>query len=210
MASGRMGRSAQARDVRLMLPAKALATLKRGMAEHRPEAAETMDKASVADRAHLSALLIRGLCLLLLWVALMGPAPKDLPIGLAASAAGVWASTLLWPAGGRLSFIGLLRFMARFLLQSAVAGLDVARRAFAPRPDLQPGFATCRSSVPAGLARESSCAVMSLQPGKLPVSTAADGTMLIHCLDLREPVAEQVAADEAAFCRILGAERRDG
>lgn len=169
-----------------------------------------MDKASVADRAHLSALLIRGLCLLLLWVALMGPAPKDLPVGLAAVAAGVWASTLLWPAAGRLSLVGLLRFMARFLPQSAVAGLDVARRAFAPRPDLQPGFATCRSSVPVGLARESSCAVMSLQPGKLPISTGPDGTMLIHCLDLREPVAEQVAADEAAFCRILGTERRHG
>lgn len=193
-----------------MLLAKALATLELGMAEHRPEAAETMDKASVADRAQLPALLIRGLCLLLLWVALMGPAPKDLPVGLAAVAAGVWASTLLWPAGGRLSLVGLLRFMARFLPQSAVAGLDVARRAFAPRPDLQPGFATCRSSVPVGLARESSCAVMSLQPGKLPISTGPDGTMLIHCLDLREPVAEQVAADEAAFCGILGAERRHG
>ena len=169
-----------------------------------------MDKASVADRAHLPALLIRGLCLLLLWVALMGPAAQDLPIGLIASAAGVWVSTRLWPVGGRLSLVGLLGFMARFLPQSAVAGFDVARRAFAQRPDLQPGFTTCRSSVPAGLARDSSWAVMSLQPGKLPVSTLADGTMLIHCLDLREPVAEQVAADEAAFCRILGAERRDG
>ena len=169
-----------------------------------------MDKASVADHVHWPALLIRGLCLLLLWVALMGPAAQDLPIGLIASAAGVWVSTRLWPVGGTLSLVGLLGFLARFLPQSAVAGLDVARRAFAPRPDLRPGFATCRSSVPAGLARDASCAVMSLQPGKLPVSTEADGTMLIHCLDLREPVAEQVAADEAAFCRILGAERRDG
>ena len=169
-----------------------------------------MDKASFTIHVQLPALLIRGLCLLLLWVALMGPAPQDLLVGLAASAAGVWASTLLWPAGTTLSPVGFVRFLARFLPQSAAAGLDVARRAFARRPDLQPGFATCRSSVPAGLARESSCAVMSLQPGKLPVSTAADGTLLIHCLDLREPVAEQVMADEAAFCRILGAERRDG
>ncbi|HEV7328111.1 MAG TPA: Na+/H+ antiporter subunit E [Bosea sp. (in: a-proteobacteria)] len=193
-----------------MLLAKAVATLAPDMARRRAGAAERMDKAIVADHVRLPALLIRGLCLLLLWVALMGPAPQDLAVGLAGSAAGVWASTLLWPAGGTLSFVGLARFVARFLPQSAVAGLDVARRAFAHRPDLQPGFAICQSSVPAGLARESSCAVMSLQPGKLPVSTAADGTMLIHCLDLREPVAELVAADEAAFCRILGSERRDG
>jgi multicomponent Na+:H+ antiporter subunit E len=51
---------------------------------------------------------------------------------------------------------------------------------------------------------------MSLQPGKLPVAVSADGTLLIHCLDLREPIAEQAAADELAFCRILGTERRDG
>lgn len=165
---------------------------------------------AVAEDTRFPTLLVRGLCLLLLWAVLMGPAPKDLLVGLVASAAGVWASTVLWPAGGTLSFAGFIRFLIRFLLQSVVAGLDVARRAFAREPDLQPGFVTCRSSVPGGLARDSACAVMSLQPGKLPVSTAADGTMLIHCLDLREAVAEQVLADEMAFCRIFGSERRDG
>ena len=89
-------------------------------------------------------------------------------------------------------------------------GVEVARRAFARDPDLRPGFATCRSIVPAGLSRDSACAVMSLQPGKLPVAAEADGTLRIHCLDLREPIAEQVAADEAPFCRIFRAERRDG
>jgi multicomponent Na+:H+ antiporter subunit E len=169
-----------------------------------------MARTAAADDGRLPALLVRGLCLLLLWVALIGPAPKDLLVGLVAGAVGVWASTLLWPAGGALSPVGFIRFLLRFLLQSVVAGLDVARRAFARQPDLQPGFTTCRSSVPSGLARDSACAVMSLQPGKLPVSIAADGTLLIHCLDLREAVAEQVAADEMAFCRILGSERRDG
>lgn len=169
-----------------------------------------MDGAAAADQVRLPALLIRGLGLLLLWVILIGPAPKDLPVGLVASAAGVWASAMLWPAGGRLSPTGLLRFLIRFLLQSVIAGLDVARRAFAREPDLRPGFATCRSSLPGGLAQETACAVMSLQPGKLPVAVDGDGILLVHCLDLREPVAEQVAADEAAFRRILGREGRDG
>ena len=167
-----------------------------------------MKAAAAADNTPLSALFARGLGLLLLWIALMGPALKDLPVGLAASAAGVWASTALWPAGGKLSWLGLLRFLARFLPQSVAAGLDVARRAFAQEPDLRPGFATCRSTIPAGLALDSACAVMSLQPGKLPVSAGAGGVLLIHCLDLRQAVAEEVAADETAFRRILGQERR--
>lgn len=169
-----------------------------------------MKRVTAADGTRLPALLIRGLCLLLLWMVLIGPAPKDLLVGLVASASGVWASTMLWPTSGALSLTGFIRFAARFLPQSVLAGLDVARRAFAREPDLRPGFATYRSSVPGGMARDSACAVMSLQPGKLPVSAAADGTLLIHCLDLRESVAEQVAADEIAFRRILGPERRDG
>lgn len=169
-----------------------------------------MKAAATADDTPLSALFTRGLGLLLLWVILIGPALKDLPVGLVASAAGVWASTALWPGGGKLSWMGLLRFLARFLPQSVFAGLDVARRAFARTPDLQPGFTTCRSTIPAGLARDSACAVMSLQPGKLPVFAEADGTLHIHCLDLREAVARQVADDEAAFRRILKPEKRDG
>lgn len=169
-----------------------------------------MDGGAVADDRRFPALLVRGLCLLALWAALMGPALKDLPVGIAASVAGVWASTILWPVSGGLSPGGLFRFLLRFLLQSVVAGVKVAREAFARDPDLRPGFATCRSIVPDGLSRDSACAVMSLQPGKLPVAVAADGTLLVHCLDLREPIAAQVAADEAAFCRIFRAERRDG
>lgn len=138
-----------------------------------------------------------------LWLVLIGPGFKDLPIGMAGAAAATWTSALLWPADGKLSLSGIIRFLLRFLPQSAVAGVDVARRAFARQPALQPGFVTYRSVLPAGMARSASCAVMSLQPGKLPVAIGADGTLQIHCLDLREPVAEQIAADEAAFCRTL-------
>jgi len=169
-----------------------------------------MKAAAAADDTPLSALLVRGLGLLLLWVILIGPALEDLPAGLIASAAGVWASAALWPGGGKLSWFGFVQFLVRFLPQSVAAGLDVARRAFARTPDLQPGFATCLFLIPTGLALDSACAVMSLQPGKLPVSAEPDGTLLIHCLDLREGVAEQVADDEAAFLRILGPERHDG
>ncbi|MGO4737922.1 Na+/H+ antiporter subunit E [Bosea sp. 2KB_26] len=151
----------------------------------------------------LLARLTRGLGFLALWLILMDPALTDLPIGLIAAAAATWTSTALWPENGKLSASGLVRFLIRFVPQSAVAGIDVARRAFAPRPALSPGFVTYRTLLPPGMARSASCAVMSLQPGKLPVAADADGTLHIHCLDLREPVAEQIAADEAAFCDTL-------
>lgn len=139
----------------------------------------------------------------MLWLTLMGTALKDLPIGLVAAAAATWTSTALWPASGKLSAPGLVRFLIRFIPQSAVAGVDIARRAFARQPALSPGFVTYRTSLPPGMARSASCAVMSLQPGKLPVAVEADGTLHIHCLDLREPVSAQIAADEAAFCGTL-------
>lgn len=163
-----------------------------------------------ASHVLLSALLVRALGLLLLWIVMIGPASQNFPLGVVASAAGVWASTLLWPPGGQISWTGLVRFLLRFLPQSVVAGLDVARRAFAQVPDLHPGVAKCRSTIPDGLARDSACAVMSLQPGKLPVAVDPDGMLHIHCLDLREAVAAQVAADEVAFRRMLKPERGDG
>lgn len=158
---------------------------------------------TTAGRIPLFALLARGAGFLALWLILMGTALKDLPIGLVAAAAAAWTSTMLWPESGKLSASGLVRFLIRFIPQSVVAGVDIARRAFARRPALAPGFVTYRTSLPPGMARSASCAVMSLQPGKLPVAVDADGTLYIHCLDLREPVGEQIAADEAAFCGTL-------
>lgn len=157
-------------------------------------------------RRPLSSIVARSILFLALWIILIGVAPIDLAIGAAAAACAVWASETLWPAAGAISPGGLLRFVFRFLPQSVIAGVDVARRAFAPRPGLEPGFVSCRTSLPAGTARRALCAVMSLQPGKLPVAAEADGTLLVHCLDLREPVQDEVAADETAFRCIL----RDG
>ncbi|MBN9446852.1 MAG: Na+/H+ antiporter subunit E, partial [Bosea sp.] len=86
--------------------------------------------------------MTRGAGFLALWLVLMGPAMKDLPVGVVAAAAAAWTSTVLWPARGSLSFPGVLRFLVRFLPQAVAAGIDVARRAFALVPPLQPGFVT--------------------------------------------------------------------
>lgn len=147
-------------------------------------------------------LLGRGLAFFGLWLVMIGAAPKDMPVGLAAAAAATWTSTECWPSRGRLSVVGLTRFMARFLPQAVVAGVDVAWRAVSPRPALKPGLVVYRATLAPGFAQNAMRAVMSLQPGKLPISTGASGDLLVHCLDRDAPVAAQLAADEAAFLRI--------
>lgn len=156
------------------------------------------------------ALLLRGAGFLAFWAILMGFAPVDLAVGIAAAAVASRVSALLWPPGGGVSLLALPRFLARFLAQSVIAGVDVARRTFTGRPPLRPGFVTCRSLLPGGMARETSCALMGLQPGKLPVEVDADGSLRFHCLDLGQPVAAQIAADEAAFRRLLRGSGGDG
>jgi multicomponent Na+:H+ antiporter subunit E len=162
------------------------------------------------DRTALSALLVRTVGFLVLWIVLMGPALKDLPVGMVAAVAATWASTALWPSGSAVSVIGIGRFVLRFLPQSVAAGVDVARYAFRPSLDLEPGFASHRTRLPPGMARGSLCAVMSLQPGKLPVAMAEDGTIDVHCLDTRQAAAGPMAADEAAFKGMLRSGARDG
>lgn len=155
--------------------------------------------------APIPTLLARGFGFFIIWLALIGTAPKDMPFGLLAAVAATWASGQLWPSEGRLSLSGLARFVLRFLPQSVVAGADVAWRAMAPRIVLRPGLVAYRATLPAGLAQGAMCAVMSLQPGKLPVSCQASGEMLVHCLDTEAPVTAELAADEAAFRRMLRA-----
>ncbi len=41
-------------------------------------------------------------------------------------------------------------------------------------------------------------------PGTLPADTNEDGTLLVHCLDMDQPVAAQMAVDEELFTRALG------
>ncbi|MFO1146806.1 MAG: Na+/H+ antiporter subunit E [Alsobacter sp.] len=137
------------------------------------------------------------------WLVLTGWSWADAAAGLAAAACATAVSLRVAPGRARLSPLGLLAFAGRFLAQSLSAGLDVARRAFAPDVPLRTGFVEHRTSVPPGAAREALAAVMSLQPGTLPVRKAGD-VMTIHCLDTSRPVAEQLAADEASFRGAVG------
>jgi multicomponent Na+:H+ antiporter subunit E len=157
------------------------------------------------------AIVTRALLYAGLWIIVDQSAkPANLMVGVLTTIAATWVSLkLLPPARGRVRLGLLLMLLPRFLWQSLVAGFDVARRALAPRLDLQPGFVEYRTQLPPGSARSAFELIASLMPGTVP---SGDDPQHIefHCLDTRQPVAEQLAAEERAYAPALQGERRDG
>lgn len=152
----------------------------------------------------VSATVVRAIGFFVFWLMLAGVDPADLPAAALAVAAATWTSLHLLPPGTwRFSPLGLARLVLRFPLQSVIAGVDVARRALDPRLPLRPGFVACPARLPAGTARDAFCTLTSLLPGTLPAGTARDGTLLIHCLDVGQPVAAQLAREETLFAGAL-------
>lgn len=157
------------------------------------------------------ALALRALLYLGVWIVVDQSAkPANLVVGVLASVAAAWVSLrLLPPSRGRVRLGLLLMLLPRFLWQSLVAGVDVARRAFAPRLDLHPGFVEYGTQLPPGSARNAFELIASLMPGTVP-SDESLRQIEFHCLDTRQPVAEQLAAEERAYTPALHGERRDG
>jgi multicomponent Na+:H+ antiporter subunit E len=148
--------------------------------------------------------LARGASLFGLSVVLMGPAPADLVVGALTAAAATWVSLRLLPAESlRVRPIALPGLALRFGWQSVRAGLDVARRALAPKVSLNPGFVSYRVGFPPGPARNAFAALTSLLPGTVPAGDDR-GAILYHCLDVDQPVLEELAAEEAVLARALG------
>jgi multicomponent Na+:H+ antiporter subunit E len=134
-----------------------------------------------------------------------GYKPADLPIGLIAAAAATWASLrLLPPARVKLRLLSLAAFALHFVRQSASSGIEVAWRAFDPRLPLNPGFVVYPCRLRSTGSRSAFCALSSLLPGTLPAGSDENGVLLVHCLDVAQPVATNLAAEEALFSRAIG------
>ena len=102
-------------------------------------------------------------------------------LGLAAAAAATWVSLrLLPPEGGRVRLGALMLLGPHFLWESVRAGVDVARRALAPRMTLEPGFVTSPTRLPRGVARNTFSTVASLMPGTLPAGEDGE-SLVVHC-----------------------------
>jgi multicomponent Na+:H+ antiporter subunit E len=139
------------------------------------------------------------------WLILCGVKSADLLIGIIAAIIATWASRRLLPLGRRsLRPIPLVRLVLRFLRQSIVAGIDVAWRALDPRMPLRPGFVVYQSHFPLGPMQNAFCTMTGLLPGTLPSGSDKNGDLVIHCLDVSQPVVEQLAAEEAVLQQVLG------
>jgi multicomponent Na+:H+ antiporter subunit E len=145
------------------------------------------------------------------WTILSAANPTDLGAGAVATLLATWVSLCVLPPGtSRLQPAVLARLAVRFLLQSVVAGVDVARRAFDPRLPLRPGFVIYPVALHPGPARNMFTTLMSLMPGTVPTGADVRGELLIHCLDVEQPIAAQLATEEAYFARIFGTSSSDG
>jgi multicomponent Na+:H+ antiporter subunit E len=161
---------------------------------------------SSAGPAATRALLFFGL-----WIVLDQSAkPADVAVGLLTSVGAAWVSLrLLPPASGRVRFVALVALLPRFLWQSLVAGVDVARRVFHLRVPLSPGFVDYPVRLPRGSARNAFELISSLLPGSVP-SDESETAIEYHCLDVGQPVVEQLAAEEKAYGRAFVPGRRHG
>mgnify|MGYP001765366399 CR=1 FL=1 len=150
------------------------------------------------------ALLVRALLYFCVWIVVDQSAkPSHLVVGVVASGMAAWASLwLLPPAKGRVSLGALLLLLPRFLWQSLVAGLDVARRAFAPHVNLNPGFVQYHTGLRPGPARNAFELIASLMPGSVASDEGRDH-IEFHCLDAAQSAQEQLAAEERAYAPAL-------
>lgn len=154
----------------------------------------------------LSRLAQRALPLALLWWALTGGALDTWrfggPVIVAASAASVW----LQPRRRiRIRLRELPRFLAFFLWQSLLAGVDVASRALRPRCPLAPAMLDHPLELPAGPARVLLADTVSLLPGTLSTALEAD-RLLVHVLDARLPMRESLRRLEERVAALLPSE----
>jgi multicomponent Na+:H+ antiporter subunit E len=138
-----------------------------------------------------------------LWLVLAGADPGDIPAATAAVAAATWTSLrLLEPNASRRSPRAIVQLVLLFLYHSIVAGADVARRALDPRLPLCPGFVAYPTRLSPGMRRNVFTTLTSLLPGTVPTGEEK-GQLVYHCLDVKQPVVAELAAEEAALVRAL-------
>jgi len=128
----------------------------------------------------------------------------DMAVAVLAAAAATWTSLyLLPPMPGRLRYGALIRLTLRLLRQSVVSSVAVLLRAFSPRLSISPGFLVYRTRIAPGSDQALFGALTSMLPGTISAGTDGDGGLVYHCLDLSQPVEDDLAVDEALLIKTL-------
>jgi multicomponent Na+:H+ antiporter subunit E len=153
----------------------------------------------------------RALFFLGVWLVISGFSPSGFAVGLAAAIAAAVVSARLLPcAGTRIRLRACGEMALRLPIQSAIAGFNVARRAFRPQLPMRPGFVVYTSRLPEGVSRSIFTVLVSMQPGSVPIAADRNGDFAVHCLDDKQPIGAALAADEVRVARVFDLERRHG
>jgi multicomponent Na+:H+ antiporter subunit E len=138
------------------------------------------------------------------WLVITGAEPQALVAGALTAAAAVAVSLALLPPGPRSArVVVVLGLIPRFLADSLLGGIDVARRAFHPRVPVRPGWITYPLRLPSGAGRVSLGNFLSLMPGTLAAGEYRDG-LCVHCLDVSGSVTPKIAREEILIARSMG------
>lgn len=109
------------------------------------------------------------------------------------------------PGEGALRLVRLPRFIAFFVAQSIVGGIDVARRALAPRGEVLPGMVEHFCRLPEGTPRALFIALVSVMPGTLVAGDGPDGLVWVHVIDRRRAAGPELRRIEDEIEALLGA-----
>ena len=153
------------------------------------------------------AILVRGIAYFVVWMIMAGGQLSDVVPGLAAAALATWISLVLLPldpAFAQVRPLAVLRLAIRVVWGAVVAGLDIARRAFSPSLPLKPGYVTYPVALPPGTSRNLFTSVTSLMPGTLPSGTGESDGVIYQCLDVDQPVVQDLGQEEARLVEALG------
>jgi multicomponent Na+:H+ antiporter subunit E len=151
----------------------------------------------------LRTVALRLVILTILWIVLTEGDLRYWGLVLATVAIATFVSLLLVPESGlRWSVMGWLGFIPYFLWHSVQGGVDVALRATAPSPRIDPVYVRCRLRLTEEAARVIVANTMSLMPGTL--SVRLDGPDLeLHVLDGSMPSRTRVRELEDHAARMF-------
>ena len=148
--------------------------------------------------------MLRFLAVLLVWWILTDGETSALAFGVGVAVLVTLVSAVLFPRSSyRLVWHRVPGFLWFFSVQSAVAGLDVARRLLAPGLPIAPGLRTLQVHLPQGAPRWLLANILSLLPGTLSVRLQ-DNQLLLHCLDTGMPLEAQVRQVEGRIAALFG------
>jgi multicomponent Na+:H+ antiporter subunit E len=128
-----------------------------------------------------------------IWLVLAGAGGEALVVGAIIVPLATWLSLYLLP-GGAVQFGPLAALIPRFVWQSLIGGIDVARCAFHPHLPIKPGRLRIAVDLPEG-GRVALGGELSLMPGTLAAGCDGDH-LLVHVLDLDHDIGSAVREEE--------------